>query len=89
MTVLVVLSTAYEFYNKYFKECTENDSKTPKKLNPFLISFSMIANTNRLLTTERNGFSSVHTIKLLICIWFVAAHTYFFTAHSFVFKAIQ
>lgn len=87
MTTLVVLSTAYETYEKHIKQTTEtnNNQKENRKPNPILFSFSMISNTRKLLE-ERTGFSSVNTIKLLVCVWFVSAHTYFFTAHSFVLK---
>ena len=80
MSTLVLLSTSYELFNKYMR-------KGEHKINKVIRSFSAIQSTSKLLADNDDGkFASVNTVKLLVAIWFVSAHTYFFTAHSFVLK---
>lgn len=80
MTTLVGLSTAHQLYN----QCIARDGRTQHRL---LRSFSALHSTGKLLATRDNErFAAVNTVKLVVAVWFVAAHTYFFTAHSFVLK---
>lgn len=80
MSTIVVLSTSFELYYKYLL-------KGSHKMNKVIQSFSAIHSTSKLLEDNDSGkFSSVNTVKLLVAVWFVSAHTYFFTAHSFVLK---
>ncbi|XP_054152608.1 uncharacterized protein LOC128951384 [Oppia nitens] len=97
--ILVSLGTSYELYHKYLK-CrllskqhtvpkNNNDKQLPVLNNKLLLCFSMITNTRQLCANKSNTinqFASINTTKLLVSVWLLAAHTYLFTAHSFVLK---
>ncbi|CAG2169928.1 unnamed protein product, partial [Oppiella nova] len=87
LTALVVMSTSHELYHKHLRQKLFATQKQPKlAANRLLRSFSVIYNTRQLCEDKCRRFQAVNTIKLLVALQMVSAHTYLFTAHSFALK---
>ncbi|XP_054919233.1 nose resistant to fluoxetine protein 6-like [Dermacentor andersoni] len=81
LSVIILLATAYDVARYYLPE--EKKKFLPEPLTKILTAFSVVANTNMLLTTHADSESDsmklrfIHGMRFWSSSWVILGHTYF------------